>query len=240
MDRIDDSSNGGKLYLEDGILYKFYEDNRSFIEEKERNVLFFKKHPLFSPKIGITFYEGDYFLGFSQEFIPNSRTFKDAIGDESINDSIKRNAVSGVFRKMRMLHEYGVFVGDMHSRNIIFNENDGYIIDLDEVKFKGVDDFKFQELYQIQVDGESPRIKVASEYTDNVKATVSALSLLYGFDFEELVVDKVLRIDDLKRCVGAIISDDDFKGSVFEVLDSKDKVVYFDEVLEKQNKNVKG
>lgn len=200
MNRIDDnSSNGGKLYLEDGILYKFYEDNRSFIEEKERNVLFFKEHPLFSLKIGITFYEGDYFLGFSQEFIPNSRTFKDAIGDESISDNIKMSAVIGVFKKMRMLHEHGILVGDMHSRNIIFDENDGYIIDLDEVRFKGVDDFKFQELYQIQIDEESPRIKVASEYTDNVKATVSALSLLYGFDFEELVVDKVLRIDDLKK-----------------------------------------
>lgn len=232
-------TNGGNLYLEDGILYKFFEDNRSFIDEKERNVLYFKNNPLFSPKIGITFYEGTEFLGFSQEFIPGCKTFKDAIGDESISYDNKVSAINGVFSKMRTLHENGVLVGDMHSRNIIFNASDGYIVDLDEVRFKGVDDFKFEELYQLKIDENSPHIKVANEYTDNVKATVSALSLLYGVDFEELIHDKILRVDELKDAIEAVISDGDFKAEVFRVLDSKDEVVYFDEVLAKQNTDKK-
>ena len=173
------------------------------------------------------------------EFISGCRTFKDAIGDEKISHDTRVKAINGVYSKLKQLHKCDIFVGDMHSRNVIFNNDDGFIIDLDEVRFKGEDDFKFEELYQLKFDENSPQIKVASAYTDNIKAMVSCLSLLYGVDFEELVHDKVLRIDELRDTIDVVISDGDFKGEVFKIIDSHDEVIYFDEILAKQNVNKK-
>lgn len=232
---VNEPTNGGSVFLENGILYKFFEDNRCFIEEKERNVLFFKENPMFSPKIGITFYNGTDFLGYSMEYIPGCKTFKDAIGDGEITHDIRVKAINGVYSKLKLLHKCDILVGDMHSRNVIFNNNDGYIVDLDEVRFKGEDDFKFEEFYQLKFSEDSPQIKVASAYTDNIKAMISCLSLLYGVDFEDLIHDKVLRIDELRDAIDVVISDGEFKGDVFRLLDSRDEVIYFDEILAKQN-----
>ena len=232
-------TNGGSVYRSGESLYKFYDDNNAWIDEKKRNVLYFKNNRLIHPYMEVTFFEGDHFLGFSQEYIENLGTFKDGVSDNRLSGDAKNAIVMSVFQKLKTLHSNGILVGDLHADNIIYNDTEGFIVDLDEVRFKGQDDFKFEEMYQIKPDDGTPHIKVASEYTDNVKATVAALSFLYGFDLEDLIIDKVLKVSMVKEWVSTMISDTDFRQDIYRVLDSRDKVIYFDEVLEKQQNNVK-
>lgn len=222
------------LEAKDESLYKFFTDYKCN-DERKRNIQFFRENPMFSPRINYTFNSGNILLGYSMEFIPGCITFKDAIGDESYTHEDKVKAINGVFSKLKMLHKCDILVGDMHAQNIMFNGQDGYIVDLDEVRFMEEDAHKFDSAYRLQFDDDSPIIDEESYYTDNVKATVCALSLLYGVDFEDIMHHGVMKISDLKSAIDVVISDGEFKGDVFRLLDSRDEVIYFDEILAKQN-----
>ena len=218
----------------DGIsLGKFFNDYKNN-DERIRNIKFFRENPMFSPKINYTFSSGNLLLGYNMEFIPGCITFKDAIGDDSYTHEDKLRAITGVFDKLKALHKCDILIGDMHAQNIMFNSEDGYIVDLDEVRFLEEDAGKFDSAYHL-VSEDGTVIEEESFYIDNVKATVCCLSLLYGVDFEDIMHHGVLKITDLKEAIDTIISEKDFKEDIFSMLDSKDVVVYFDEVLAKQN-----
>ena len=218
----------------DGIsLGKFFNDYKCN-DERIRNIKFFRENPMFSPKINYTFSSGNYLLGYNMEFIPGCITFKDAIGDDSYSQEDKVRAINGVFSKLKLLHKCDILVGDMHAQNIMFNSEDGFIIDLDEVRFLEEDAGKFDSAYFLGME-DGTVLEEESFYTDNVKATVCCLSLLYGVDFEDIMHHGVLRISDLKTEIDSVISDEKFKSDIFDMLDSRDSFVYFDEVLAKQN-----
>lgn len=234
-----ETSNGGDLYLYNGVLYKFYNTNRSFIEEKERNVNYLKEQSLFAPYVIEIFYENGEFIGYSLEYINNSRNFREAIDDNSLSYERKIELINGIFSKLRMLHERGIVVGDMHAQNLLYNDEDSYLIDLDEIRFIGVDDFKFEDKYLIKPCNGKPHINVASPYTDNVKTTIACLSMLVGFDMESLIVDKILNISDVKDWLIRYMDDIQLRNRIFELLDSKDEVIYFDEVLNNKGRGAK-
>ena len=236
MDKNSMVATNSTLEAKDESLYKFFTDYKCN-EERKRNIQFFRENPMFSPKINYTFNSGNILLGYSMEFIPGCITFKDAIGDESYSHEDKVKAINGIFSKLKMLHKCDILVGDMHAQNIMFNGQDGYIVDLDEVRFKE-DANKFESTYKLQSE-DGTVIDEESYYTDNVKATVCALSLLYGVDFEDIMHHGTMKISDLKAAIDVVISDGDFKGDVFKLLDSRDEVFYFDDVLVKQNTNTK-
>ena len=236
MDKNSMVATNSTLEAKDESLYKFFTDYKCN-EERKRNIQFFRENPMFSPKINYTFNSGNILLGYSMEFIPGCITFKDAIGDESYSHEDKVKAINGIFSKLKMLHKCDILVGDMHAQNIMFNGQDGYIVDLDEVRFKE-DANKFESTYKLQSE-DGTVIDEESYYTDNVKATVCALSLLYGVDFEDIMHHGTMKISDLKAAIDVVISDGDFKGDVFKLLDSRDEVIYFDDVLVKQNTNTK-
>ena len=217
---------------------KFFDDFKCN-DERVRNIQFFRENPMFSPIINYTYSSGNYLLGYNMEYIPGGITFKDAVGDESYTHEDKVKAINGVFSKLKLLHKCDILVGDMHAQNLMFNPQDGYILDLDEVRFKDEDDYKFDVAYQLRMDDESPIMEIDSFYTDNVKATVCALSLLYGVDFEDVMHHGIMKISDLKSAIDIVIGDADFKGDVFKLLDSTDEVIYFDDVLAKQNGKTK-
>lgn len=234
MDKNSMVATNSTLEVKDGSLYKFFTDYNCN-EERKRNIQFFRENPMFLPRINYTFNSGSTLLGYSMEFIPGCITFKDAVGDESYTYEDKLKAINGVFAKLKMLHKCDILVGDMHAQNIMFNGQDGYIVDLDEVRFIDDDAHKFETAYKLQVDEDGTLIDEESCYTDNVKTTVCALSLLYGVDFEDIMHHGVMKISDLKSAIDVVVNDSDFKGEVFKLLDSRDKVIYFDEILAKQN-----
>ena len=57
-----------------------------------------------------------------------------------------------------------------------------------------------------------------------------------GEDGEQL---GIMKISDLKEAIDIVIGDADFKGDVFKLLDSTDEVIYFDDILAKQNSMIK-
>ena len=218
----------------DGIsLEKLFNDYKNN-DERIRNIKFFRENPMFSPKINYTFSSGNLLLGYNMEFIPGCITFKDAVGDDSYTYEDKLRAINGIFDKLKLLHKHDILIGDMHAQNIMFNSEDGYIVDLDEVRFLEEDAGKFDSVYHL-VSEDGTVIEEESFYTDNVKATVCCLSLLYGVDFEDIMHHGTLKIADLRESIDAVVSDKNFKQDIFGLLDSRDIVVYFDEVLAKQN-----
>lgn len=229
----DDSNNGGNLYTDYQLLYKLFDDNPCFLDEKERNVHYLYKKRLFHPYVLDILYHGfgkkKRFLGYVQEFIPNAKTFRDGISDQEISYEEKEKIIGDVFDKLRILHAEDKYLGDVHLENFIYNEDGGYIIDLDEIRFQGVDDFNFEDCYLIKPDHNSPAIRIADRYTDNVKTMIASLSFLYGFDLEAIVKNGTLV--DVKQYLECMIEDKEFQGKVFQILDCRDEVTYFDEIL---------
>lgn len=232
MRKINDgTNNGGNLFLDEGLLYKVYENNYC-TKDKEQNLLLLKSAQFFPPKIMELFYDDTQVVAYSQEFIPNAVTFKEGI-NENLSYLRKAQIISDVFCKLRILHENNIYIGDVHSRNLVYNDEGGFIVDLDEIRTKESDRMKFTEYYYIRKDSSSPMM-ISSKYTDNIKLTISALSLLYNFDFEKIAKDGSL--DRVKSYLGIFISNREFRQEVFEVFDNERKIIYFDQVLNKYNK----
>ena len=77
-------NNGGSLYLEDGYLYKVYNEISYFREEKERNIKFLMNNSISNtPKIYKMLYKNNEFNGYIMEYIEGTITFR-----ESLNKNI--------------------------------------------------------------------------------------------------------------------------------------------------------
>ncbi len=227
----DGTNSSANLYLIDGLLYKVFYDN-AFIVEKMRNLTFLiKEKPIKPNAIDLLESDGEL-VGYIQEFIPCAKTFKEGIDDS--NYELKYKAVLDVFKSIKKIHSLGYVIGDVHSKNFIYNYDGGYLIDLDEIRIPEEDDWKFRDYYLVKKNNRTPNIKKESFYTDNVKATISSLSLLLGFDLEEVVRDESL--ETLKIYIDWLINDDELKNQIFEIFDRSDQVIYFDEILESKAK----
>ena len=229
---INDGTNtSADLYLINGELYKLFYDN-SFIVEKERNVEYLINNKPVKPNaIRLLEVNGDI-VGYTQEFIPNALTFKQGI--EKDDYDIKYKAVLDVFKSIKEIHKRGFIIGDVHARNFIYNENGGYIIDLDEMRIPDIDDWKFRDYYLVRQHNDSYEMRVENMYTDNVKATIASLSLLLGFDLEETARDESL--DTLKIYIDWLINDENVKNQIFELFDNPNQLIYLDDILEGNKK----
>ena len=183
----DSTRKTDNLYISNNTLYKIFIDEYYFIEEKERNVNFLIANPIpNTPKIYDKLYIKKRFTGYIMEYIPNTITFRQAI---NMNIPIERKikAITDIYETLKYLHSLNIYLGDIHSDNVLIsNEGNGYIIDLEEIRFPG-DEFKFKQYYI--VDNGYGRINIPSAYTDNVKLFISSLSLLIGKDLEAYVSD---------------------------------------------------
>jgi len=230
LEKMTKVTNGGDIFIDGKILYKSFLDNPCFIEEKERNVLILKEKRFFPPYIVDIFYEDGEFVAYSQEYIEGAQSFKEAINSNRFSSDVKLKAIYDVFQKLKILHKSGFLIGDVHSENFIFNGNGGYIIDLDELRIPGKDDYAFMEYYSIKFSDKEPHLIKPSVRLDIMKATISALSLLYGFDFEEIAKD--YDIERVKSYLGCFIEDKDFKNKVFHIFDkNSSEIIYFDDIL---------
>ena len=75
---------------------------------------------------------------------------------------------------IRVLHSKGIIIGDVHSRNMLYDENGGYLIDLDEIRLKEEENYLFTEYYYVHFHMKDNYLK-SSKNTDNIKASICSL-----------------------------------------------------------------
>ena len=226
LDINKDYNNGGSLYLEDGYLYKVYDEISYFREEKERNIKFLMSNSIpNTPKIYKMLYKNNEFNGYVMEYIEGAMTFKDGMKQEiSFSDKIK--AILDVYETLKVLHSYGICIGDIHLSNFLYKDGHGYVIDLDEIRYPE-DNFKFRERYLVKENIKSVPSKQASFITDNIKVCICCLSFLYGVDLENIICKYSLK--SVKIILKFLISDEEYK-EISKVLDVN-KLCYFDDIL---------
>lgn len=219
-------NNGGSLYLEDGYLYKVYDEISYFRDEKERNIKFLMNNSIpNTPKIYKMLYKNNEFNGYVMDYIEGSMTFRDGMKQEiSFSDKIK--AILDVYETLKVLHSYNICIGDIHLSNFLYKDGHGYVIDLDEIRYPE-DNFKFRERYLVKESIKSVPSKQASFITDNIKVCICCLSFLYNIDLENIICKYSLK--SVKIILKFLISDEEYK-EISKVLDVN-KLCYFDDIL---------
>ena len=197
-----DMHNSDQLYIQEKKLYKLFRNN-SFILEKERNVDFLINHRIpNTPVIYEKLYKDGEFGGYVMEYLLNSHTFRSSLGQNvSLDKKIK--AIRGVYEALKAFHEQNIYLGDIHSDNLLITESgDGYIVDLEEIRFLG-DEYKFKQCYLVCPNYSANKINVASKYTDNIKVMISSLSLLLDYDLEKYIskTDHSINLEQLYKDV---------------------------------------
>ena len=226
LDINKDYNNGGSLYLEDGYLYKVYDEISYFRDEKERNIKFLMNNSIpNTPKIYKMLYKNNEFNGYVMEYIEGAMTFRDGMKQEiSFSDKIK--AILDVYETLKVLHSYNICIGDIHLSNFLYKDGHGYVIDLDEIRYPE-DNFKFRERYLVKESIKSVPSKQASFITDNIKVCICCLSFLYNIDLENIICKYSLK--SVKIILKVLISDEEYK-EISKVLDAN-KLCYFDDIL---------
>ena len=226
LDINKDYNNGGSLYLEDGYLYKVYDEISYFRDEKERNIKFLMNNSIpNTPKIYKTLYKNNEFNGYVMEYIEGSMTFREGM-KQKINFSDKIKAILDVYETLKVLHSYNICIGDIHLSNFLYKDGHGYVIDLDEIRYPE-DNFKFRERYLVKESIKSVPSKQASFITDNIKVCICCLSFLYNIDLENIICKYSL--NSVKIILKFLTSDEEYK-EISKVLNIN-KLCYFDDVL---------
>lgn len=225
LDINKDYNNGGSLYLEDGYLYKVYDEVSYFRDEKERNIKFLMNNSIpNTPKIYKMLYNNE-FNGYIMEYIEESMTFREGMKQE-INFSDKIKAILDVYETLKVLHSYNICIGDIHLSNFLYKDGHGYVIDLDEIRYPE-DNFRFRERYLVKESIKSVPSKQASFITDNIKFCICCLSFLYNIDLENIICKYSLK--SVKMILKFLTSDEEYK-EISKVLDVN-KLCYFDDIL---------
>lgn len=211
--------------------YKVYKDTTD-LDLVERNIRFLYEHQVGSPKILELLYDDGHFVGYVQEYIADSKTFFEGEDDKDITFEKKYKYIMDIFQELRRVHQYGAFVGDIHSKNLLYNDDGGYLIDLDDIRFSKEDNQPLTEYYYIHRTINDDYDET-SKNTDNIKATIAALSLLYGFDFEDVVIRNSL--STLMYYLELFIGDKDLLNDIGQIFYNRDddSIIYFDDVLRK-------
>ena len=219
--------NTDKIFIKDGRLFKIFSEN-SFIEEKERNIAFLMNTKIpCTPLIYDKLFSNGEFVGYVMEYIPNALTFRQALSEDIPHD-LKIAAIRDIYVALKYFHSENIYLGDVHSDNMLLTESGkGYIIDLEEVRFPG-DEYKFKQCYLISPNNNSNRINVPSQYTDNVKVMISSLSLLLGKDLEKYISKQKHDIN-LEQLFNEVIMplNDSYLNEYFYKLMNEESVPYF-------------
>lgn len=225
-------NNGGNVFVLDNVLYKIFKEFYSYQSEIERNTDFqIKENIPNTPKIFDKIYVDGKFSGYVLEYIKNSKTFREAIG-KNIEEGLKLKAICDVYKGLKYLHKRNIYLGDVHSDNfLISNDGNGYIIDLDYMRFPG-DEYKFQQCYLIKPNNKAYKINIASIYTDNIKVMLSCLSLLIGVDLERFISKRTSDIN-LEEIYNNVIYPLNIKylDDYFDKLMNREEVEYFSDYL---------
>ena len=225
-------NNGGKLHIyNDELLYKIFYDRNFFIDEKERNVDFLSKLsiPNCTPPIDKILIDGKFY-GYSLKYIKCAQTFKEGINNVSLSLKRKLEIIKDIYIPLKYLHAKELYLGDVHLDNFIYDNQKGYLIDLDDVRFK-YDDFKFKTYYNLRETQFSPLIVAENANTDNIKTTICSLSFIYGINIEEYIKNN--SIESLCQIIKQLSLSKSTKNYIIDNLKNLDGTLsYFGEYLD--------
>lgn len=179
------TTNYAILFKNGNDLFKIFRDyewqNLDMIEYLHGLYNFVSKNNIL-PKDLI--YYGDVIAGYQEEFI-NGYTFLEALKKPVLFER-KEQAINHISLALQDINQY-IVVGDINLQNLLIpkdrNDKNGYIIDFDFAKEINDDSINLTAYY---VKINNNRI-TDNLNTDKVKIFISFLSLLYGYNFEEIV-----------------------------------------------------
>ena len=234
-------NNGGTIYIKDtDTLYKIY-DIPIFMREREQNINYMIRTGFIENSgtpIEKIITEDGQLAGFSMKYYHNCKSFRELIYDSEIPFEERKKYIKDIFLQIRELHSRGIILHDVHLDNMIANNN-GHLIDLDEIVLPG-NELKFKQYYTIAKSKDHPFKNVCTIETDNIKATINGLSILYNFDFETAMI-RSGGLKEFLENIGIFFSKDllEYLKIIFEM----ESVIYFDEILdslyESNNENYK-
>ena len=228
LELADNVRHTDTIFIKDGYLYKIFKDFQCFDDEKERNITYLINNripntPIIKKKIS----KRGKFIGYIMQYIPNTITFREAINTD-IEYEKREKAIMDIYEGLKVLHEKGLILGDIHSDNFLISEDgSGYLIDLEELRAEG-DEFKFKSMYFVKPSNKRHKINKPSIYTDNIKMMISSLSLLYGIDLEQYVsrFDHSINIEELYNEVISKFNDEKLD-EYFRRIINDEEVEYF-------------
>lgn len=222
------------MYIDENNIYKIVDSELFYPKEFERNIDYLINNEIpNTPKIYEKIYRYKKFYGYVMEHIKNSITFKEAI-ETNIDEQIKTKAIIDIHNALKELHKRNIVLGDIHIENFIISQDDGYLVDLDYMRFPGEEN-KFINCYDIKPYNSNNKITKSSIYTDIVKTTIASLSLLLKMNLESLTNsnDKSLHLEDIYNTV-IIATNNKLLINYFKDL-MNGKELYFDDFLKENN-----
>lgn len=172
--------------------------------ERERNINFL----LNDERIPYTTYPtakiliNELYAGYEMDYLKGAKTFTECLDSDDITNYEKLIIIKNIFSALKTIHYRGAVLGDIHLDNFLVYQNNGYISDLDDLRFPG-DEFKFDKLYNLRDTPTSPSMIIETKGTDNVKSAINCLSLIYGFDLLTFV--KIYSISDLQNILDKVL-----------------------------------
>lgn len=200
-------NNGGTLYVyNEETLYKIFHDLHYNIEKRERNIDYLIDKNVRNGILPINkIFVNGKFWGYSEEYIKKAKTFRNEMFENELLFFEKIKIINDVFIALKDVHNLEIYLGDIHLDNMIYKNNQGYLIDYEDVRFDSND--KFKQYYLIRYNSLDMPIK-ENKNTDNIKMTISALSFLFNYNFEivakncgiEAVLEKINRLEINSNC----------------------------------------
>ena len=218
------------IYINNDYIYKIIKDEYFFNEEFERNINYLINNEITNtPKIYEKLYHNNKFIGYIMQNIKNSMTFKDAI-KVNLDEQIKVNAIINIHKALKDIHNRNITLGDIHLDNFLITEDNGYIIDLDYMRFKG-EEYKFMTYYDIKPYSLKNKITKSSKYTDIVKTMIASLSLLLKIDLESLInkKDNSLNLEKIYNIIIISTHNQALIAYFKNIIEGKE--IYFDDFL---------
>lgn len=223
-------NTNGKIYINKNYIYKLVNNQYFFYEEFERNIDYLIKNDITNtPKVIDKIYKDHTLYGYVMEYIKNSITFKDSI-NLNIDDKLKVKAIIDIHKALKDLHNRNITLGDIHLDNFLINDDGGYIIDLDYMRFIG-DEFKFTTSYDIKPYNSQNKITKSSIYSDIVKTALSSLSLLLKINIECLIntKDNSIHLEDIYNIIIVSTKKPELINYFKNLMDGES--IYFDDFL---------
>lgn len=233
--KISGFNNGGAIYnFNDDILYKIFRDRYDYINKKERNVdlLIGRNIPYAKIPLDKIMLDGEFY-GYSMENFQDSCTFKKPT---NMPYTERLKIIKQVFIAIRQLHRLDVHIGDVHLDNFLYRErndkqgniaSEGAVIDFETIRF-AEDKIIFNDYYFLRKNFYEKFYMNENKNTDNIKATVAALSFLYSVNLEEVLSTSSIGV------IGLLLNSINVESmkDLQDVLTNFDgEITYFDELL---------
>lgn len=222
------------IYLtDDEYLYKIFTDKVIFYEEKIKTLLF-----LVNKKIDNAILPDDLIVidnqisGYKMKYLKGYDSLKKGVDEiTSLNNKLK--IIKKLYIALKELHQLGLYLGDIHLDNILYQDDKAYLIDFDQSRFIDIN-FRNHPYYFLKIRENEPMIIKENYYTDNLKTMICCLSILLNENLEELIIDNNLLdiIDELQM-------DSYLKKQIIDVINSNDNVIYFDDALDKYENKIR-